>query len=155
MLGKISQLSLFFLRSFLLRPGGVLLALTSPFTMDARSTAAREAIAARADLLTAVRLPTGTHQAMAGTEAVTDLLVLVRHDRDTPDPAAPWLATTPLHQAWPTLRPDQPPLHPFLAQVAIVGSYVAYSIAPLLTALLLWAALNPAGLKTLVADIRD
>ena len=94
----------------LLRPGGVLLALTSPFTMDARSTAAREAIAARADLLTAVRLPTGTHQAMAGTEAVTDLLVLVRHDRDTPDPAAPWLATTPLHQAWPTLRPDQPPL---------------------------------------------
>lgn len=54
-----------------------------------------------------------------------------------------------------TVRPDQPPLHPFLAQVAIVGSYVAYSIAPLLTALLLWAALNPAGLKTLVAEIRD
>lgn len=50
---------------------------------------------------------------------------------------------------------DQPPLHPFLAQVAIVGRYVAQSIAPLLTALLLWATLNPAALKTLVAEIRE
>ena len=50
---------------------------------------------------------------------------------------------------------DQPPLHPFMAQVAIVGRYVAQSIAPLLTALLLWATLNPAALKTLVAEITD
>lgn len=50
---------------------------------------------------------------------------------------------------------DQPPLHPFLAQVAIVGRYVAQSIAPLLTALLLWATLNPAALKTLIAEIRE
>ena len=52
-------------------------------------------------------------------------------------------------------RPDQPPLHPFAAQVVIIGRYVAQSIAPLLTALILWAALNPAGMKTLVAEIKD
>lgn len=50
---------------------------------------------------------------------------------------------------------DQPPLHPFLAQIAIVGRYVAQSIAGLLTALILWATLNPTALKTLVAEIED
>ena len=54
-----------------------------------------------------------------------------------------------------TARPDQPPLHPFMAQVVIIGRYVAQSIAPLLTALLLWATLNPAALRTLVAEIAD
>ncbi len=54
-----------------------------------------------------------------------------------------------------TIRPDQPPLHPFVAQVVIVGRYVAQSIAPLLTALLLWATLNPAGMRTLVAEITN
>ena len=54
-----------------------------------------------------------------------------------------------------SVRADQPPLHPALAQVVIVGRYVAYSIAPLLAALILWAALNPAGLRTLAAEIRD
>ncbi|MFC5344268.1 exosortase H-associated membrane protein [Brevundimonas staleyi] len=54
-----------------------------------------------------------------------------------------------------TMRPDQPPLHPFVAQVVIIGRYVAYSIAPLLTALILWATLNPEGLRTLVAEIKE
>lgn len=54
-----------------------------------------------------------------------------------------------------TAQLDQPPLHPLVAQVAIVGRYVALSIVPLLTALILWAALNPFGLKTLAAEIRD
>lgn len=55
----------------------------------------------------------------------------------------------------PTLRPDQPPLHPFLSQIAIIGRYIALSILPLLSALLLWAALNPEGPRTLAAEIRD
>lgn len=54
-----------------------------------------------------------------------------------------------------TTRPDQPPLHPFAAQVVIIGRYVAQSIAPLLTALLLWATLNPAALRTLAAEIKE
>lgn len=52
-------------------------------------------------------------------------------------------------------RPDQGPLHPFAAQVALVGRYVALSIAPLLTAILLWATLNPQALRSLVGEIRE
>ncbi len=50
-------------------------------------------------------------------------------------------------------HPDQPPLHPILAQIAIVGRYVSLSIASLLTALLLWGTLNPNGLQTLAAEM--
>lgn len=52
-------------------------------------------------------------------------------------------------------RPDQPPLNPLAAQIVIIGRYVAQSIAPLLAALLLWATLNPAALRTLATEIRD
>lgn len=54
-----------------------------------------------------------------------------------------------------TAQPDQPPLHPFAAQVVIIGRYVAQSIAPLLSALILWATLNPLAMQTLVAEIKD
>ena len=54
-----------------------------------------------------------------------------------------------------SVRADQPPLPGLLAQVAIIGRYVAYSIAPLLTALILWATLNPRALKALVAEIGE
>lgn len=50
---------------------------------------------------------------------------------------------------------DQGPLNPFLAQIARIGRYIALSIAPLLSALILWAVLNPEGLKTLVAEIKE
>lgn len=52
-------------------------------------------------------------------------------------------------------RPDQAALHPFAAQVALIGRYVALSIAPLLTAILLWATLNPAGLRALIGEIKE
>jgi hypothetical protein len=54
-----------------------------------------------------------------------------------------------------TARPDQPALHPFAAQIALIGRYVALSIAPLLTAVLLWATLNPEGLRALIGEIRE
>jgi hypothetical protein len=47
---------------------------------------------------------------------------------------------------------DQPPLHPLLAQIAIVGRYVGMTIAPLIAAILLWAALNPHGRALLMDD---
>lgn len=52
-------------------------------------------------------------------------------------------------------RPDQGALNPVAAQIALVGRYVALSIAPLLTAILLWATLNPEGLRSLVGEIRE
>ena len=47
---------------------------------------------------------------------------------------------------------DQAPLPPILSQIAILGRYAASTIAPLLVAILLWAALNPAGRALLMDD---
>ena len=52
-------------------------------------------------------------------------------------------------------HPDQPPLPGFVSQIVIVGRAIALSVATLITALILWATLNPDGLKTLVAEIKD
>lgn len=69
------------------RPGGVIAVITSHHTLDAESPDARRAMQGRADLLAAVRLPTGAHEATAGTQALTDLLVLrVREPGQAPAP---------------------------------------------------------------------
>jgi N12 class adenine-specific DNA methylase len=73
----------------LTRPGGLVIVLTSRYTMDARNPAARREIAALADLVGAVRLPSGAHQRGAGTSVVTDLLILRRREPGrAPDPTA-------------------------------------------------------------------
>ncbi|WP_406639151.1 DEAD/DEAH box helicase family protein [Amycolatopsis sp. WGS_07] len=82
----------------LVRPGGVVAVLTSRHTLDAVNPGARREIAQFADLLGAVRLPTGAHRRAAGTDAVTDLLILRRRENDT-DPAVPgetWEKALPL-----------------------------------------------------------
>ncbi len=56
----------------LLRPGGYLAVITSRYTLDARRTATRQAMADLADLEFAARLPSATHHDVAGTTAVTD-----------------------------------------------------------------------------------
>jgi N12 class adenine-specific DNA methylase len=54
--------------------------LTSHYTMDATNPAARREIAALADLVAAVRLPMSAHQKAAGTQVITDVLVLRRRN---------------------------------------------------------------------------
>ena len=73
----------------LTRPGGIVAVLPSRYTMDVRNPGARREIAGLADLVGAVRLPSGAHQHAAGTKVVTDLLILRRREvgRD-PDPVA-------------------------------------------------------------------
>jgi N12 class adenine-specific DNA methylase len=73
----------------LTRPGGLVMVLTSRYTMDARNPAARREIASLADLVGAIRLPGGAHQRAAGTAVVTDLLVLRREPEREPD-QNPW-----------------------------------------------------------------
>lgn len=60
------------------KPGGVVAVITSHWTMDAEAPQARDAIAAKADLLGAIRLPADAHQRAAGTRVITDILVLRR-----------------------------------------------------------------------------
>ena len=64
----------------LVKPGGIVAVITSAFTLDAQNPAARREIAANADFLGAVRLPTGAHRRTAGTDALTDVLILRRRD---------------------------------------------------------------------------
>ena len=64
----------------LTRPGGMVALLTSRYTMDSRNPQARRQIADMADLVAAVRLPSGAHRRAAGTEVVTDLLILRRRE---------------------------------------------------------------------------
>lgn len=68
----------------LTRPGGTVALLTSRYTMDAVDPAARAELASLADLAGAIRLPSGAHRRAAGTDAVTDLLILRRREIDTP-----------------------------------------------------------------------
>lgn len=77
----------------LTRPGGVVALLTSRFTLDAQNPAARREMNALADLLGAVRLPSGAHQRAAGTRAVTDLVVLRCRAPDTSPGTAAWEST--------------------------------------------------------------
>lgn len=81
----------FILKSLALtKPGGMVTVLTSRYTLDAMNPGARREIANLADLVGAVRLPSGAHQRAAGTKAVTDLLVLRRREADREPDQTAW-----------------------------------------------------------------
>ena len=73
----------------LTRPGGLAIAITSRYTMDSANPAARRELSDLADLVFAVRLPEQTHQ-LAGTQVVTDLLVLRRRGMNDEPAGAAW-----------------------------------------------------------------
>ena len=64
-----------------LRPGGVMALVTSKGTMDKETLAVRKYIAQRAEVLGAIRLPNNTFKGNAGTEVVSDILILQKRDR--------------------------------------------------------------------------
>jgi len=83
----------------LLRPGGLMAVITSRFTLDAVDPRFRTALAQRMDLLGAIRLPQTAFAVVAGTNAITDILILRRHDNDgaaLSDPQPRWLNVSPL-----------------------------------------------------------
>ena len=66
------------------RPGGIVVMLTSRFTMDSNDSAAREYISKKADLLGAIRLPDNAFKSNAGTEVVSDILIFKKRAVGTP-----------------------------------------------------------------------
>jgi N12 class adenine-specific DNA methylase len=83
----------FVLKSLALtHPGGLVAVLTSRYTLDARNPAARREMAEMGDLVGAVRLPAGAFRANAGTDAVTDVLLLRRRDDGDTGRREPWAA---------------------------------------------------------------
>lgn len=94
----------FILKSLqLTRAGGTVVVLTSRYTLDSRNPGARHEIAELADLVGAARLPAGAFKQAAGTDVVTDLLVLRRRPPGA-GPAGPaWASTAPIDD-----HPDDP-----------------------------------------------
>jgi len=63
------------------KPGGLMMAITSAWSMDAKSNGnVREYLANKADLIGAIRLPNTAFKSNAGTEVVTDVLVFRKKD---------------------------------------------------------------------------
>ncbi|MFP5375303.1 MAG: methyltransferase domain-containing protein [Acidimicrobiia bacterium] len=79
----------------LTRTGGMVAVLTSRYTADARNPAPRREIAARADLVGAVRFPAGAFAAAAGTDVVADLLILRRRGEGEAPGGLAWAAAVP------------------------------------------------------------
>ena len=65
------------------RPGGIVMFITSSYTMNSRDNAVRSYIMQRADLLGAIRLPDTAFKGNAGTEVVTDILILKKRAANT------------------------------------------------------------------------
>lgn len=87
----------FILKSLALtRPGGVVGVISSAFTLDAQNPAARREMAEAADLLGAVRLPTGAHRRAAGTDALTDVLIFRRRLPGEEPLDQSWVETAPV-----------------------------------------------------------
>jgi N12 class adenine-specific DNA methylase len=75
------------------KPGGMLVFVTSKGTMDKASDRARRYLADRANLIGAVRLPQTAFKDNAGTEVVTDVLFLQKRGPGVPDNGVKWLGT--------------------------------------------------------------
>lgn len=84
------------------RPGGLLMFVTSAGTMNKLDTKAREHLAARAELVGAVRLPGDAFEKNAGTAVTTDIIVLrkltdAERAEHAKDPIGqPWVETLPV-----------------------------------------------------------
>ena len=65
------------------RPGGIVMFITSSYTMNSSDSTVRRYIMQHADLLGAIRLPDTAFKGNAGTEVVTDILVLKKRAANT------------------------------------------------------------------------
>lgn len=79
------------------KPGGLVMFVTSRYTMDKLNDKARAYLADRADLVGAIRLPQTAFKKNAGTEVVTDVLFLRKKVAgETFEHGQPWAKSVPL-----------------------------------------------------------
>ena len=82
--GKLKPLihDFFFLKGIdQLKPGGIMMAITTKGTLDKADARVRMELAKKADLVAAYRLPTGSFDKYAGTNVVTDILIFKKLDK--------------------------------------------------------------------------
>ena len=63
------------------RPGGLVVFVTSRYTLDAKDESVRRYLAERGELLGAIRLPNNAFRANAGTDVVSDIIFLQRREQ--------------------------------------------------------------------------
>lgn len=76
------------------RPGGLVAVLTSRYTLDKNTSNMRRGLARKAELVAACRLPRETFGRQAGTEVVSDILILRKRDEPLAEADAAWTDTT-------------------------------------------------------------
>ena len=87
------------------RPGGLILFITSKGTLDKQNGALREYVASQADLVGAIRLPNDAFKKNANTEVTTDIVVL-RKRLPGEVPAGPaWKSAGEITNSWATPSP--------------------------------------------------
>jgi N12 class adenine-specific DNA methylase len=81
------------------RPGGLILFITSKGTFDKLDAGLREYVAAQADLLGAIRLPNDTFKKNANAEVTTDVVMLRKRLPGEPPSGVAWTRTEPFTDA--------------------------------------------------------
>lgn len=76
------------------RPGGLVAVLTSRYTLDKNASNMRRGLARKAELVAACRLPRETFDRQAGTEVISDILILRKRDEPLAEVDAAWTDTT-------------------------------------------------------------
>ncbi|HYE90832.1 MAG TPA: SNF2-related protein, partial [Terriglobales bacterium] len=75
------------------RPGGIVAFITSHHTLDKVDATVRKYLAARADLVGAIRLPNTAFKGTAGTEVTTDIIFLQKREAKAPAGGESWVNT--------------------------------------------------------------
>ena len=75
----------------LVRPGGLVCVITSTYFLDGSDSATRAHVASVADLVGAIRLPSGTFERLASTSVQADLVVFRKRSAGHAAPTADWL----------------------------------------------------------------
>lgn len=75
------------------RPGGLVAVLTSRYTLDKNTSNMRRGLARKAELVAACRLPRETFDRQAGTEVISDILILRKRDEPLAEVDAAWTDT--------------------------------------------------------------
>jgi hypothetical protein len=81
------------------RPGGLLALITSHHTMDKQDSSMRVYLAARANLLAAIRLPNTAFKANAGTSVTTDIIFLQKLSDEIQPNSEAWQDICPIQSA--------------------------------------------------------
>lgn len=117
------------------RPGGVVMFITSSYTMNSQDTTVRRYLSKQADLLGAIRLPNNAFSGNAGTDVVTDILVLKKRAPGTAYGGVPFVEASYNWQLGGTYQNEYFTAHPEMVlgeQVTTRGMYRAneYTVNP-------------------------